>query len=79
MTVIIDLRGKSKRTAAPRPEAPDRLRTCRYIGPPTGEMVECESCRGRTRLFVFGCEKFGTTTSKQCGECLEYKPKDEVK
>lgn len=30
-------------------------RPCRHLGKPTGETIECTSCRGRVSLKVYGC------------------------
>lgn len=36
--------------------------TCKHLGEYTGRLVECQGCRGKTQLKVFGCGKHGECT-----------------
>jgi hypothetical protein len=47
---------------------------CKYLGPPTGEERECDTCKGRVRLKVFQCHHpaHGCTTLSQCRGCADF-------
>lgn len=45
----------------PAPAAVTQLRTapCVHLGPPTGELRDCDSCAGRVRIRLMACRVFG--------------------
>ncbi len=59
--------------------------TCRHLGEPTGETLDCGTCRGRVSLKVFTCAVFGQCTASDasagihhCGNCQEWQPREGV-
>ena len=59
-------------------------RPCVKLGPPTGELVECQSCCGTVRIKLFACAVHGVCTAEKyvpviacCGgerPCGDYAP-----
>lgn len=55
---------------------------CRHLGGPTGEMVACQSCRGRVELKLFACAVHGRCTPTKpapdvacCAGCSDASPR----
>lgn len=44
------------------PRASNAVEPCKRLGTPTGETVECPSCRGLVRVKLYACETYGTCT-----------------
>jgi hypothetical protein len=72
---------QSPRPASGAIPAPSSVRfdpmDCAWLGPPTGDLVECPTCSGTVKLKVFACQLFETTHSRQCAACHERLPRDQ--
>lgn len=55
----------------------NKLLTCTHRGEPTGDTIECDTCKGKTRLKVFACAVHNITDAKFCRGCKEYEAKKE--
>jgi hypothetical protein len=59
-----------------------RLADCKHLSKPTGEKVECKTCRGKVELLVIGCTVHGKCTPGRmvpgvvcCRFCQEFEEK----
>jgi hypothetical protein len=61
-----------------------RTAPCIYLGEPTGEKVECESCQGKVELKMFACACHGKCTVQKaisglacCAICADFQAADQ--
>lgn len=58
---------------------PGREIPCIHLGEQTGELRECQTCQGNTRLRVSGCALHGETTLRHCRQrCADYHAEPEL-